>query len=155
MNDRKPQPMGRSQEVKDTPTLPEKGETSPDERQYTIDMLLAMAQVEHAASAWGFSGVGYWLEKAAEFLKDHGTGEKTSVKSYTKKPETVLAVQWKGDNINEIKLICDAYYGPNDTYMEINTEDGGWQVVYESEWVVKSNDEVVAIPDHHFKARYE
>lgn len=35
-----------------------------------IALLITLGNQEHAAASWGFSGCGFWLHKAADYLKE-------------------------------------------------------------------------------------
>ena len=46
------------------------------------------------------------------------------INKYTKKPVTIEAVQWNGDNTNEIISFCGSCCVPKQTYLIIQTLEG-------------------------------
>jgi len=79
---------------------------------------------------------------------------------FKKKPVEIEAIQWKGDNINEIwdAFTAEHIYGPtekNPDFLVLNTTEGpmncpvGW-------WVIKGVEgEIYSCKDSVFKTTYE
>lgn len=55
---------------------------------------------------------------------------------FTKKPVTIEAIQWLGDNADEILNFCPTAIVTSDTYVDIPTLEGAMQAQI-GDWIIK------------------
>jgi hypothetical protein len=84
---------------------------------------------------------------------------------YRQLPTRINAIQWKGDNTDElIAFAADRFVAldpedrtedPDATASLLESANSSWELLYTGDWVVKAGDDFSALDDAEFRARYE
>lgn len=77
---------------------------------------------------------------------------------YVKKPIVVQAIQWNGDNFDDVALLGDYIFGPygqEDAHLEIQTLEGRMKC-NQGDWVIRGvKGECYPCKDDIFRATYD
>lgn len=142
------------------------------ELETAIKMLKQTASTYHAGAPWGFSGTGFWLEQAADYLDNlpHSTNKITSEKKVVnmartcrRKPATALAVKWDGTNDKEVELVAGPTYKVDITHPEVDTESrlkintvgNEWDTARVGDYIVRTNGEILIMSQSEFDKDFD